>query len=93
METPESWVTPSGFVFFWTILSFTIGAKLKTPMKLPEKGLTTKIRKRVQLPPDLLSSEDESEPTLRLVKKALGTLTTCVTATEEKLSASSRPTP
>ena len=42
--------------------------------------------------PDLLSSKDEPEPTLRDVMKALGMVTTRMTATKEKLSAFSRPT-
>ena len=46
------------------------------------------IRKRAQPSPDLFSSEDESEPTLRDVMKALCAVTTRVTATEKKLSAS-----
>ena len=66
--------------------------RLKTHTKPAKKGLTTKIRKRALPPPDYLSSEDESEPTLRDVLQALGMLTTRVTATEDKLSASSRPT-
>ena len=67
--------------------------KLKTRMKPVKKRLTTRIRTRAQS--DLLSSdgdfttEDESEPTLGDV---LGTLTTTVAATEDKLSASSRHT-
>ena len=67
--------------------------KLKTSMKPTKKGLTIKIRKRAQPPPDLLSSEDESEPTLRDVMKALDMLNTYVTATEEKVATSSRLTP
>ena len=80
------------FVLFWTILSFTMAPNLKTRMKPPKKGLTTKIRKRAQLPRDPLSSEDECVPILRDVMKAPGTLTTCRTTTEEKISAFSRPT-
>ena len=74
------------------MLYLTIAPKLKPRMKPTKKGLTSRIRKGAQLPPDLLSSEDESEPTLRDMMKALGTLTTRVTATEEKLSVSSRAT-
>ena len=66
--------------------------KLKTLMKPTKKGLATRIRKRAQLPPDLLSSEDESEPTLRDMMKTLGTLTTRISATKVKPSASSRST-
>ena len=54
-------------------------------IKPTKKGPTTKIRKRSHPPPDLLSFEDESEPTLRDVIKALGLLTACVTVTEKQL--------
>ena len=62
------------FALFWTISYLTIAVKLKTRMKPSMKGLTT--RKRAQLPPDLLSFEDESGLMLRDIMKALGTLTT-----------------
>ena len=66
--------------------------KLKTWMKPSKKGLATKLRKRAQLLPDRLSSEDKSEATLRDVMIFLGTLTTHVTATEKKLATSLRLT-
>ena len=48
--------------------------------------------KRAQLPPDLVSSEDESKPQLQDLMDALATITTHLSAAEERLATASRYT-
>ena len=67
--------------------------KVKTRMKPTKKASITKIRKRAQPPPDLVSSEDESRPQLQDLMDALATLTTRVSAAEKKMAITSTPTP
>ena len=89
-----TWVTSLGFDLCFG-LSIYYGAKIKKTAQDTKGGLKTKNKKKAWLPPDSASSEngfitdDDPDPTLRDIMNAIGKLSTCVAANEEKLAATS----
>ena len=72
----------------------TMAPKLKKQQRTPKKGLKTKNKKKAQPWPDPASSEDgvvtdKSDPILRDIMNAIGTLSAHVCATEQRIETAS----